>query len=260
MADTSKPTCVIVPGAWHPESAYLDVSTHLQDAGYPVVVARLPSLNPDNPSASTCAVDGDAVRDILLSLIDDGKDIFLLNHSYGGVPGGAAAHGLSKAEVERQGKKGGVLGLVYMSSFVVPENLSLLDYLGGQHPPYLQKNQPSQDLCTITGAREVLFNNVDPAVASKLEESLLPHATLAFETPAPAPAWADPEYSGKIVFVKCLQDMALPLFVQDMFIQRSGVPWVVKELEAGHSPCSSHPADIVNIVHSWNREKECFSL
>ena len=141
MADTSKPTCVIVPGAWHPESAYLDVSTHLQDAGYPVVVARLPSLNPDNPSASTCAVDGDAVRDILLSLIDDGKDIFLLNHSYGGVPGGAAAHGLSKAEVERQGKKGGVLGLVYMSSFVVPENLSLLDYLGGQHPPYLQKNQ-----------------------------------------------------------------------------------------------------------------------
>lgn len=141
MADNSKPVCVIVPGAWHPESAYTDLVNHLNNNGYPVVTARLPSFNTNDPSASTCAADSEAVTKVLLSLIEEGKDIFVLNHSYGGIPGGAAAHGLSKVALQSQGKRGGVVGLVYMSAFVVPEGLSLVEYLGGQHPPYLQKDQ-----------------------------------------------------------------------------------------------------------------------
>ncbi|KAL9614955.1 MAG: hypothetical protein Q9167_000597 [Letrouitia subvulpina] len=258
MADRSKPVCVIVPGAWHPESAYADLVNHLNDNEYPVVTARLPSFNTDNPSASTCAADGDALKQVLLSLIEEDKDIFVLNHSYGGLPGGAAAHGLSKVALQRQGKKGGVLGLVYMSAFVVPEGLSLVEYLGGQHPPYLQKHQAC--LCTIAGARDTLFNDIEPAKAAKLESSLLHHAILAFESPAPAPAWAEPEFSSKIVFVKCTQDMALPVFVQDMFIQRSGVQWAVKELESSHSPFISHPEEIVGVIASWNEQKEQFIL
>ncbi|KAL9034181.1 MAG: hypothetical protein Q9214_007161 [Letrouitia sp. 1 TL-2023] len=253
MADNSKPVCVIVPGAWHPESAYADLINHFNDNGYPVVTARLPSFNTDSPSVSTCAADSDAVAQVLLSLIEEGKDIFVLNHSYGGIPGGGAAHGLSKVALQKQGKKGGVIGLVYMSAFVVPEGLSLVEYLGGQHPPYLQKNQ-------ACGARDTLFNDIDPAKATELESSLLHHAILAFESPAPAPAWAEPEFSSNVVFVKCTQDMALPVFVQDMFIQRSGVHWAVKELESSHSPFISHPKEIVGVIESWNEQKGQFIL
>lgn len=108
--------------------------------------------------------------------------------------------------------------------------------------------QPSEHLCSIQNPKEVLFSDVDPAKASELSKALLPHAMLAFESPSPPPAWADPASKGKIAFVRCAKDQALPLFVQDGFIERSGVEWIVRDLDASHSPFASQPQNIVKIV------------
>ena len=69
--------------------------------------------------------------------------MILVAHSYGGIPAGGAAYGLSKYAREKDGRKGGIVGLVYMSAFVVPEGLSLLDYFGGKHAPYLVRDKAS---------------------------------------------------------------------------------------------------------------------
>lgn len=41
----------------------------------------------------------------------------------------------------QQGKKGGVVGLIFISAFVVPEGMTLVNYLGGKHAPYLRGNE-----------------------------------------------------------------------------------------------------------------------
>ena len=139
---SSKATIAIVPGAWHPPTAYESFITHLKDAGYPVVVASIPSFNAKDPFTCDCHSDTEAVRQQLLALIEtDGKDVIVYTHSYGGIPGGGAAHGLSKSTRSLQGKTGGVVGLIYMSAFVVPQGQSLLEYLGGKHAPYLVENK-----------------------------------------------------------------------------------------------------------------------
>ena len=138
----SKATIVLVTGAWHPSSAYKSLISDLVNAGYPVLVTSLPSLNPKDPSVCDCSSDASSVRQQFLPAIEEeGKDVILLCHSYGGIPGGGAAHSLSKSARMQQGKKGGVVGLIYISAFVVPEGMSLVNYLGGKHPPYLLGNK-----------------------------------------------------------------------------------------------------------------------
>ena len=133
----SKPAVLIVPGAWHPTTSYGSIVSALEKAGYNASTASLPSLNSQDPENDSCANDSDAVRQRVLSLInDDQKDVVIICHSYGGMPAGGAAYELSKASCTERGNQGSVVGLVYVSAFVVPEGVSLVEYLGGQHAPY----------------------------------------------------------------------------------------------------------------------------
>lgn len=70
----------------------------------------------------------------------------------------------------------------------------------------------------------------------------------AFDSPAPRAAWKEPEFAGKLTFIRCMQDHALPPFLQDMFMEKSGVEWKVKDIEASHSPFASKPEELVKII------------
>ena len=49
----------------------------------------------------------------------------VLAHCYGDIPAAGAVHGLSTIIRKQEGKKGGIVGLVYMSAFVVLEGAGL---------------------------------------------------------------------------------------------------------------------------------------
>ena len=148
----SKPTFVIVPGAWHPTSLYDGLAAQLQEAGYEAVVAAHPSCNSGNPKTATCEKDAEALRQRCLSLMqEEGRDLVLICQSYGGIPGGGAAFGLSKTQRRQEGKPGGILGLVYISAFVVPGGSSLVVFLGGKHAPYLVPDTVSLISCQCSG-------------------------------------------------------------------------------------------------------------
>ena len=139
---SSKPTFVLIPGAWHPPIVYSTFLNLIHKAGYPTVVMDLPSLDPQDVADADCQKDAASIHERLVPMIENyGEDIIVLCHSYGGIPGGGAAHGLGKTSREKHGLKGGVVGLIYMSGFVVPQGQSLLNYLGGENPPYVQPHQ-----------------------------------------------------------------------------------------------------------------------
>lgn len=133
MATPSKPTIVLVPGAWHSPSHYSTLLTLIQRAGYPTASSRLPSVGSPTPLTATVEQDAHFIRDkMLLPLIDSGTDVLLVLHSYGGIPGAAAAKGLSKAEREKVGQEGGIVGLVLIVAIVVREGDSLEQMAGGK--------------------------------------------------------------------------------------------------------------------------------
>ncbi|KAL8737028.1 MAG: hypothetical protein Q9181_002092 [Wetmoreana brouardii] len=249
---TSLPSIVIVPGAWHQPSAYEKFIASLESQGYAATATSLPSCDSQEPLTVSCSTDATAVRTHILSQLDDeGKDVILICHSYGGIPGAGGASGLSKRARVQEGKKTGVVGLVYVTGFVVPEKSSLLDIMGGKHAPYVNTDQPSQGQSTIQDPRNVLYNDLDDAESDNLIRLLRPTSMHAFDTSAPPAAWAEPEYAGSLMFVHCMQDQALPPPLQDMFIERSGVQWTVKGIEASHFAFASKPEELVMMLRDF---------
>lgn len=133
-----RPAVVIVPGAWHPGHLYIPFANQLNEAGFSTTIAPISSLSSGEPSKADCRADAEAIRRHLVGIFEkEGKDVILVAHSYGGIPGGASAHGLMKSS---EAQAAGVIGLIYVSAFVVPESQSLLTQLGGKHAPYLVAN------------------------------------------------------------------------------------------------------------------------
>jgi hypothetical protein len=90
-----------------------------------------PSINSPTPGVTTLADDSVSLASALQSLADEGKQILLAVHSYGGCVGSCAVEGLDIESRRKQGKKGGVIMLMYISAFVLPKGRSLKDGLGG---------------------------------------------------------------------------------------------------------------------------------
>lgn len=63
-------------------------------------------------------------------LADEGKDVILVAHSYGGVPTTESVKGLSKQERQKQGKKGGIVRIAYVTSIVPAVGMAAMQVLG----------------------------------------------------------------------------------------------------------------------------------
>lgn len=142
---SQKPTIVFVPGAWFKATAYADFLKALQDAGFPVSASDYPSLDPPAEEAvkTDCKADTDHLREkVLVPLVNhEEKDVVVVMHSYGGMPGSGAAHGLSKSSREKAGKKGGVVGLIMISGFIVAQDVSCAGSMQGDTPPWVLKDK-----------------------------------------------------------------------------------------------------------------------
>lgn len=118
---TPKPTILLIPGLWHTPEYFDALRTELAKHSYETISRQLPCIDCTHPSKHSAQSDADFIRSqLLLPLLDSGKRVVVAMHSYGGVPGGGAAYGLSEEERSAQGLEGGVVGLIYFTAFLVP--------------------------------------------------------------------------------------------------------------------------------------------
>jgi hypothetical protein len=121
---------------------YYNLVKRLQNEGYEVYVNNLPSTS-RNPPERPASLNDDAlfVRGIIESVVDQGKDVLVVTHSYGGVVGTEAAKGVSKAERQADGKLGGITRIAYLTSIVPPEGGSLVGEQGEAPPELVETDE-----------------------------------------------------------------------------------------------------------------------
>jgi pimeloyl-ACP methyl ester carboxylesterase len=137
-SQANQPAIVIVPGSFSPPSLYTGVSECLQKDGYETIIGTLESASREPPApAATMEDDAAAFHAIIEKLANQGKDVVIVAHSYGGIVATQAAEGLAKTDREAGGKKGGIVRVVYLSSVVPEAGKSLQDVGGGTFPDYL---------------------------------------------------------------------------------------------------------------------------
>jgi pimeloyl-ACP methyl ester carboxylesterase len=124
-------TIVIVPGSFSPPSMYSSIVSQFSSHGYEDFSVALPSVGrKQDASPATMHDDAAHIRSVATKFADEGKDVVIAMHSYGGIPGAESALGLVKEDRQAAGRKGGIIRLVYFAAFLVPEGRSLRDMTG----------------------------------------------------------------------------------------------------------------------------------
>ncbi|KAF9728988.1 hypothetical protein PMIN06_010440 [Paraphaeosphaeria minitans] len=240
-----KPTILFVPGAWHLPSCYDLVSTPLSAAGFPVLSVSLPS-NSHTPIPSF-EPDIAAIRAALKPLVESEKNVVLVAHSYGSVPANEAIKGLTRREREARGEQGGVLHYVFISAFITPVGVSLMDALQNKDLPWFIV-QEDKMLVRPDTPREIFYGDLSDEAAAKWVQRLVPFSYQCYHGKTRYAAYGEVQTT----FVFCTEDKAIPISVQEGMVaaaEQQGAKFGRVVLEgSSHSPMLSRPGELVEVI------------
>jgi hypothetical protein len=117
---TQPPTLVLIPGSFNLISSYTTVINKFASFGHSIHAIDLRTVGKKPGPPPTMYDDAAFINSEVGKLADEGKDIVLMGHSYGGIPVSEGLKGVSKKEREACGKKGGVVRVAYLAA-LVPE-------------------------------------------------------------------------------------------------------------------------------------------
>ena len=120
---STKPTFVLVPGNFLPPAYYATAVERLESHSFPTKLVTLASTGSSEPLSSN-KPDIAAIQIVLEDLVNAGKEVIVVAHSYAGVPACEAVKGLGRQERLGLGKSGGVVKMVFVSAWVLQEGES----------------------------------------------------------------------------------------------------------------------------------------
>ncbi|THW30027.1 hypothetical protein D6D22_10726 [Aureobasidium pullulans] len=248
----SKPSTVLVPGAWQVPAHFNQVIEKLEEQGYVCVGVNL-STNTRDPlvDGRLLGIEDDvaAIRAAVMSQLDTGHDVVVVTHSYGTVPGTAALTGLSLKARKTAGNTNGVIGVVIISGFILPPNSTMLTIMNGQLPPqYLLENNTTLPFAG-PGAINILYNDIDHNEALKAVWRLEPQSYGVNTSIIPD------QVAGitgiPVSYLICEDDRAVPLIMQNAAVEalrEKGVHMFAEVAKSGHSPFLKMPEETARFI------------
>ncbi|KAI1171797.1 Alpha/beta hydrolase fold-1 [Nemania sp. FL0916] len=236
-----KPTIFFVPGAWHKPWVFDLVRETLSSRGYETDAIALATAGSDDKTVGVLA-DAAKIRDALSKLVDAGKDVLVVPHSYGGVPTSSAVQGLSKEQRAADGKPGGIIMLLYMASFTFPAGTSLLEALDGVFPPFWNV---ASDFITTRDAVHTFYADVEPSLADKAATALVRMPYQMVIDKANYEPW---KHEFRVGYIFAEKDEALPISRQRALASQFPAGSFTASLESSHSPFLSMPQTLADTL------------
>ena len=263
-----KPTVLLVHGAWHNTSCWDATRAELKKLSYPTEVVPLKS---SGNAVTTHLEDTAIIREALESLIvSKGKAVILVMHSYGGVAGTNAVHGLEAAARHERGEKGGIIHCLFVAAFLVPKGNSLIGMFP-EAPPYLYPDvchyrcydcrvlqcvcwplsQPADPtFLLVKDPEDVFYNDVSPDVAKEWTSQFRPQSIASFSSTVETVAWE----SGLVpcTYVMCEKDQGVYHWLQEQMLdgvsKESPKPWRIEKTKSSHSAWLTQVPTIVRLI------------
>jgi pimeloyl-ACP methyl ester carboxylesterase len=223
---STRPTIVLVHGAWADGSCWSAVIERLQADGYTVTAPQFP--------LTALADDVARLRQVLAR--QNGPTI-VAGHSYGGQI--ISALGTDAPNV---------VGLVYIAAFGLDEGESLGALLGqGPTPPaiaHLDVDKQGFNWLPEDDYVGYFAADVEPAKARVLFAAQQPLAGAAFGDVMGVPVWKGlPSW-----YLVAGNDQAIPPDAERLFAKRMGATTV--EVASSHVAMVSHPEDVVKLIET----------
>lgn len=228
-------TIIIVPGAWHGPEHFHKVTRKLEIAGYPTICVTLKSVGAEEPLKDFWP-DVEAIRVAITKAADAGQEIVVVAHSYGGIPSSQAIEAFDINSRKAAGKSGGVVHILYLAAFLLPEGASLDSSVGGDAPFY--DVNAERTLVNVINPEEVFYNDMPEDLVKECVASLRPHSYRCMHSKL---QWAPWKHGVPASYLYALKDQAIPIDLQRKMVKdwAKGYPIHTETVDASHSPFHS---------------------
>ncbi|KAJ7342545.1 Alpha/beta hydrolase fold-1 [Mycena albidolilacea] len=247
MYTATKPAIVIIPASFSPLSLYSAVIADLESHGYSVHGVELQTVG-RREKAPSMYDDAAAVASVASKLAEEGKDVVLVAHSYGGLVACEASKGLAKSVREKEGKQGGIARIVFVAAVVPSEGQSLMDAMVDvkMDSHHLKDEYLVMD---VAGAAEVSYSDMPPDEALSWASRMREHAVGSFQQKLTYAAYKDIPVS----YLLCEEDRGVVPELQNKLI--AGMESVMggtsvdrHPVKSGHHINASQPATMSAVI------------
>jgi pimeloyl-ACP methyl ester carboxylesterase len=223
---TSRPTLVLVHGAWHRKEMWRQLISELPPR-IDIRTLQLPSSAPVPPGElGDLHDDAAAIRAAVDSV---GGPCVVVAHSYGAA---AATQALPGAETVRR--------VVFLSGFQLDVGESIFSWTGGKPSPWMEADKDGV-YYDMTMPREVFYQDLSDEDAAAAAAALGPHNLLSFEQTLTQAVWRTGTF---ITHIYGEDEVFAPAF-KEFGEKRSDK---VRSLPGGHSPFLARPAALAAMI------------
>ncbi|KAL8375644.1 hypothetical protein RB595_006972 [Gaeumannomyces hyphopodioides] len=243
----------LTPGAWHGPWAFDLIRAELEARGYTTSASTLPSVGTTNPSQALNA-DVAAVRADVERLVDAGKEVVLVGHSYGGAVMGSAVEGLGAHQRKAAGHEGGIVSQIWMTAFALDVGGSLGAGVGAVLPEWWGLSADKQFFSPLT-PENIFYNDVtDKALVAKSVAALRSEPfKITSETATYAP-WKE---GFKVGYIFCELDNAIGIAAQKGMASQFPAGSFTATMNASHSPFLSQPKELADHLVAALKHAKC---
>ncbi|KAF1952495.1 alpha/beta-hydrolase [Byssothecium circinans] len=238
----SKPVFVLLHGAWHTPKCWEKLTNELNKVGYSAVTPALPSSG-STPPTPDWSKDIELIQSTVSDLVQE-HDVVVVMHSFSGMTGGTALKGLDKQTCASKGLKGGVVKLVYIAAFLVPEGFQHSAHGTRDNMVPEMKTDLEAGVITVNpeDAKGMFYQDLDDETVAELAKDLRPQSFGAFWGTTYHAAWRDIPTS----YILCTGDKPTTVVAAQYLVDSakgSGNHKIgnVIKVDAGHSPFISKP-------------------
>lgn len=244
-------TIIWIPGLMHGPVFFDPIKTTLATKGVSSIAVDMPNYGQERAAIAAEYDDVKAARATVERVVEQGVDVVLVSHSYGGIVAAQAVRGFTKTERVAAGKPGGIVNAVWMAAFVLPDQMSTWKFLQGNLPPVWARRDgdvwyPNTDI-----AAQQFFADLPPVEATTWARKLVPASHNHCTAPINGACWG---MDVSKTYITTKQDPSLPVFIQEaMMAEMKDATWSFREIDSAHAPFLSKKDELANMLIELGR-------
>ncbi|KAI0427887.1 Alpha/beta hydrolase fold-1 [Xylaria sp. FL1042] len=239
----TKPTILFIPGMFHTPWVFDDVRSNLSHHGYTTEVSNLASAGTAVAVAKEDLFsDASHIRSLLTNLIDEGKEIVVVAHSYGGLASSNAVQDLSVQKRSITGMQGGILMILYLSGIAIPAGQSLAEIAD---PTSLPWDYVGDGFVVPNNPRHKFYAGVEPSLVTKAVNALTPMSSQVLMGKSTYEPW---NHGFEVGYIFTEDDNTLPIALQKTMYSQFPDGSFSASLASGHSPFLNLPDAVADVI------------